>query len=146
MAEHSQLIGRRMVRVEDGPLLRGQGRFVDDLPMPDQLHVAFLRSPGGHGRLKGIDVSAAKAQPGVHAVLTFADLRPLLTSDRIPQSLPSGAIRFHVDPQVLVNDEATYVGEPIALVVARSRRLAEDALTSIELDIEPQAVETAPLD
>src|ERR1700743_326028 len=112
-----QLIGRRMVRVEDGPLLRGQGRFVDDLPMPDALHAAFLRSPVAHGRLKSIDVSAAKAHPGVHAVLTFADLRPLLTSDRIPQSLPSGAIRFHVDPFVLAKDEVTYVGEPVAVGV-----------------------------
>ena len=67
--------------------------------MPDALHVAFLRSPVAHARLKSIDVSAAaRAQPGVHAVLTFADLRPLLTSDRIPQALPSGAIRFDVDP------------------------------------------------
>ena len=79
-----------MVRVEDGPLLRGQGRFVDDLDIPGALHVAFLRSPVAHGRLNGIDASAAKAFPGVHAVLTFADLRPLLTADRIPQALPSG--------------------------------------------------------
>ena len=127
-----------MTRVEDGPLLRGQGRFVDDLPMPDALHVAFLRSPVAHGRLKGIDAGAARAQPGVHAVLTFADLRPLLTSDRIPQALPSGAIRFHVDPQVLVKDEATYVGEPIAHGRGgEPRRIAEDALPLIELDIEP---------
>ncbi|AMN39472.1 xanthine dehydrogenase family protein molybdopterin-binding subunit [Rhodoplanes sp. Z2-YC6860] len=146
MAEHSQLIGRRMVRVEDGPLLRGQGRFVDDLPMPDALHVAFLRSPVAHGRLKSVDDSATKTQPGVHAVLTFADLRPLLTSDRIPQSLPSGAIRFHVDPQALVKDEVTYVGEPIAMVVAQSRRLAEDALTSVAFDIEPLPAVTDPVD
>ena len=99
-----------MARVEDGPLLRGQGRFVDDLDIPGALHVAFLRSPVAHGRLNGIDTSAAKALPGVHAVLTFADLRPLLTSDRIPQALPSGAIRFHVDPYVLAKDEVTYVG------------------------------------
>jgi carbon-monoxide dehydrogenase large subunit len=100
--ETRSLIGQRMVRVEDGPLLRGRGRYVDDLSMPDALHVAFLRSPVAHGRLKGIDAAAARAAPGVHAVLTFADLRPLLTSDRIPQALPSGAIRFHVDPIVLV--------------------------------------------
>ena len=68
-----------MTRVEDGPLLRGLGRFVDDLDMQGALHVAFLRSPVAHGRLNGIDASAAKALPGVHAVLTFADLRPLLT-------------------------------------------------------------------
>src|ERR1700754_1312757 len=125
MAEHSQLIGRRMGRVGGG---------------------AFLRSPVAHGLLKSIDVSTAKAQPGVHAVLTFADLRPLLTSDRIPQALPSGAIRFDVDPQVLVKDEATYVGEPIAMVVAQSRRIAEDALTSITFDIEPLPAVTDPFD
>src|SRR3954466_3696009 len=144
MAEHSQLIGRRMLRVEDGPLLRGQGRFVDDLPMPDALHVAFLRSPVAHGRLKSIDVSAAKTQRGVHAVLSFADLRPLLTSDRIPQALPSGAIRFHVDPYVLAKDEVTYVGEPVAMVVADSRRVAEDALALIVLDIQELPAATDP--
>src|SRR4051812_1703218 len=125
-----------MTRVEDGALLRGQGRFVDDLDMPGALHVAFLRSPVAHGRLNGIDASAAKALPGVHAVLTYADLRPLLTSDRIPQALPSGAIRFHVDPYVLAKNEVTYVGEPVAMVVADSRRVAEDALALIALDLE----------
>jgi len=144
MAEHSHLIGRRMIRIEDGPLLRGLGRFVDDLAVPDALHVAFLRSPVAHGLLKSIDVSAAKALSGVHAVLTFADLRPLLTSDRIPQALPSGAIRFDVDPQVLVKDEATYVGEPLAMVIASSRRIAEDTLTSIAFDIEPLPAVTDP--
>jgi len=77
-------------------------------------------------------------------VLTFTDLPPLLTSDRIPQALPSGAIRFDVDPQVLVKDEATYVGEPIAMVVAETRRAAEDALPSIALDIEPLPAVTDP--
>jgi len=144
MAESPRLIGRRMTRIEDVPLLRGLGRFVDDLPMPDALHVAFLRSPVAHGRLQGLDASAAKALPGVHAVLSFADLRPLLTSDRIPQALPSGAIRFHVDPQVLVKDEATYVGEPVAMVVAESRRIAEDALPLIAPDIEPLPAVTDP--
>ena len=76
-ATPTSLFGRRMTRVEDAPLLRGQGRFVDDLDIPGALHVAFLRSPVAHGRLKGIDASAAKGLAGVHAVLTFADLRPL---------------------------------------------------------------------
>jgi carbon-monoxide dehydrogenase large subunit len=133
-----------MVRVEDGPLLRGQGRFVDDLDIPGALHVAFLRSPVAHGRLNGIDASAARALPGVRAVLTFADLRPLLTSDRIPQALPSGAIRFHVDPYVLAKDEVTYVGEPVAMVAADSRRVAEDALALIALDLEELPAVTDP--
>ncbi len=133
-----------MVRVEDEPLLRGQGRFVDDLDIPGALNVAFLRSPIAHGRLKGIDTSSAKILPGVHAVLTFADLRPLLASDRIPQSLPSGAIRFHVDPYVLAKDEVTYVGEPVAMVVADSRRVAEDAIALIVLDLEELPAVTDP--
>jgi len=140
-----QLIGQRMARIEDGPLLRGKGRFVDDLPLDDALHVAFLRSPVAHARLKGVDTGAAGALPGVHAVLTFADLRPLLTGDRIPQALPSAAIRFHVDPQVLVKDEATYVGEPIAMVVADSRRVAEDALALIVLELEDLPAVTDPV-
>jgi carbon-monoxide dehydrogenase large subunit len=134
-----------MKRVEDAPLLRGQGRFVDDLDIPGALHVAFLRSPVAHGRLKSIDAQVAKAMPGVRAVLTFADLRPLLTGDRIPQALPSGAIRFHVDPYVLAKDEVTYVGEPVAMVVADSRRIAEDALPLITLDIEELPAVTDPV-
>ena len=144
-SELGQTIGRRMTRVEDAPLLRGQGRFVDDLNIPGAWHVAFLRSPVAHGLLKSIDAGAAKAFPGVHAVLTFADLRPLLTSDRIPQALPSGAIRFHVDPYVLAKDEVTYVGEPVAMVVADSRRIAEDALALVALDIETLPAVTDPV-
>lgn len=139
------LIGRRMIRVEDGPLLRGRGRFIDDLDIPGALHVAFLRSPVAHGRLKDIDASAAKALPGVHAVLSFADLRPVLTGDRIPQALPSGAIRFDVDPIVLAKDEVTYVGEPVAMVVADSRRVAEDALALIALDLDELPAVTDPV-
>jgi carbon-monoxide dehydrogenase large subunit len=139
------LIGRRIARIEDEPLLRGKGRFVDDLDIPGVLHVAFLRSPIAHGRLKGIDTSAAKAVPGIYAVLSFADLRPLLTGDRIPQALPSGAIRFHVDPFVLAKDEVTYVGEPVAVVVADSRRVAEDALALIQLELEELPAVTDPV-
>ena len=117
-------------------MLRGQGRFVDDLNIPGAFHVAFLRSPLAHARIKSVGTSAAWALPGVHAVLTFADLRPLLTSDRIPQALPAGAIKFDVDPYALAKDEVTYVGEPVAMVVADSRRIAEDALALIVLDLE----------
>jgi carbon-monoxide dehydrogenase large subunit len=89
-----------------------------------------------HGRLHAIDATAAKALPGVHAVLTYADLRPLLTCDRIPLAMPSSAIRFDVDPFVLARDEVCHVGEPIALVIADSRAIAEDALALIALDID----------
>ena len=140
-ADHSQgasLFGRRMTRVEDGPLLRGQGRFVDDIKLPGALHAAFLRSPMAHARLQERSTRAQReALPGVRAVFTYADLRPHLTCDRIPLALPSGAIRFPVDPYPLAHDELTYVGEPIALVVAESRAIAEDALRLIDIDAEP---------
>jgi aerobic carbon-monoxide dehydrogenase large subunit len=131
------LIGRRLKRVEDEPLLRGQGRFVDDLKIPGARHVAFLRSPLAHARLERIETSKAKALRGVDAVLTFSDLRPLLTSDRIPQAMPAGAIKFDVDPYALAKDEVCYVGEPVAMVVAESRAIAEDALALITLDLDP---------
>jgi CO/xanthine dehydrogenase Mo-binding subunit len=111
-------------RVEDGPLLRGAGRFVDDIELPRMLHIAFVRSPIAHAVIRGIEVLAAQNLPGVRAVLKYADLRPLLTRDRIALAMPSSAIRFHVDPPVLASDETCYVGEPIALVVAESRSAA----------------------
>ena len=129
--------GRSVPRLEDAALLRGQGRFIDDIELPGLLHSAFLRSPMAHGRLGAIDVTAAEALPGVHRVLTYADLRPLLTCDRIPLAMPSGAIRFDVDPFVLARDEVCHVGDPIALVIADSRHIAEDALALIIVDIAP---------
>jgi len=123
-----------MLRVEDGPLLRGKGRFVDDIHLPGLLHAAFFRSPFAHARVTKLDLAGARNLPGVRAVFACEDLRPYLTCDRIPLALPSGAIRFEVDPVVLAHDELTYVGEPIALVVAASRAIAEDAVQLIELD------------
>jgi carbon-monoxide dehydrogenase large subunit len=131
------LIGHRIPRLEDGPLLRGRGRFVDDIAVGGLLHAAFLRSTCAHAIIKRIEPTRARAAAGVRAVLTFAELRPLLTSDRIPLALPSAAIRFDVDPPCLAVREVCHVGEPIALVVAASRALAEDAVRLIEIDYEP---------
>src|SRR5258706_5072330 len=123
-----------MLRVEDGPLLRGKGRFVDDIQLPGLLHAAFFRSSFAHARVTRLVLTKARSFPGVRAVFAYDDLRPLLTCDRIPLALPSGAIRFDVDPVVLAHDELTYVGEPIALIVAESRAIAEDAVSLIELE------------
>lgn len=136
--------GRSVPRLEDGQLLRGQGRFVDDIHLPGLLHAAFLRSPVAHGRLGAIDVAAAEALPGVRRVLTYRDLRPLLSSDRIPLAMPSAALRFDVDPFVLARDEVCHVGEPIALVIAESRHIAEDALALIEVALDPLPVVVDP--
>ena len=131
------LIGARTPRVEDARLLRGGGRFLDDIVVPGALEAVFFRSPVAHGLIRKIDVAAARALPDVRAVLTYDDLRPLLTSERIPLALPAAGIRFNVDPFVLARKEVCYAGEPIALIVATSRSVAEDAAALIEIDIEP---------
>ena len=141
----ASLLGQRIKRVEDGPLLRGQRRFVDDIGVPGLLHAAFLRSPHAHARLKAIETSAARGLPGVRAVFTYAELRPHLVVDRIPLALPSAAIRFAIDPYPLARDELTYVGEPVAVVVAESRAVAEDAVRLIVIDADPLPVVVDPV-
>src|SRR5262245_42857310 len=132
----SALMGRSVPRLEDSRLLRGAGRFVDDVDLPGLLHATFVRSPIAHGRIRRLDAAMARTLPGVQAVLTHAELRPALARDRIPLALPLPAIRFHVDPYALAPDEVCYVGEPIALIVAESRRIAEDAATLVALELE----------
>lgn len=134
--ETSDYFGRSVARLEDARLLRGEARYIDDIDLPELLHAAFLRSPIAHGRIREIDTSTARELPGIRAIFTYADLRPLLTSDRIPLAMPSAALRFDVDPFVLARDEVCHVGEPIALVIADTRHIAEDALSLIVLDIE----------
>jgi carbon-monoxide dehydrogenase large subunit len=133
------VIGRRQVRNEDARLLTGRALFVDDVRLPGMLHVAFLRSEHAHGRLRMVDGSAARRRPGVVAVYTAPDLGdawrpgPLLVA---PVPVP-GAV-FHEATQVpLARDKVRHCGEPIAMVVADSRYLAEDALGDIVADIEP---------
>src|SRR5215467_12589134 len=80
-------IGQPIARIEDAALLTGAGRFVDDVPVRDAREAAFVRSSHAHARIKSVDVAAARAAPGVHTVLTYADIRPLLTQDRMPLEL-----------------------------------------------------------
>src|SRR5581483_8539924 len=141
-----ELIGRSVPRVEDARLLRGQARFIDDIVLPGMLHAVFARSRSAHARIARIDTAAAEALPGVHAVLLYADLRPVLSCDRIPLALAAAAVKFDAEPISLVNDEATDVGEPIALVVADNRRIAEDAAALIDIDYDELPVVTDPRD
>src|SRR5436190_23466778 len=129
-------IGRRYPRVEDPALVRGRGRFVDDLNPPGLLEAAFLRSPVAHGLIRSIDTSAARALPGVAAVYTLPDLRSVLTADRVPLQFPSSVLPPDISPLILAGKEVSYVGEAIELVVADKRYIAEDALALIETDIE----------
>ncbi|HMJ30250.1 MAG TPA: xanthine dehydrogenase family protein molybdopterin-binding subunit, partial [Xanthobacteraceae bacterium] len=79
----SAFMGRSVSRLEDAKLLRGAGRFVDDIDLPHLLHATFVRSPIAHGLLQRVDIDKARALPGIRAVLTYADLRAMLTCDRI---------------------------------------------------------------
>jgi aerobic carbon-monoxide dehydrogenase large subunit len=130
-------IGRRVLRLEDGPLLRGHGRFVDDLKFGGMLEAAFVRSPHGHAGIRGIDAGAARRLPGVHAVLAFADLAPLLTAERLPLQFRTNQLPPDVAPFVLAKDEVVFVGEAVAIVVAQTRAIAEDAAALVEVDYEP---------
>ena len=125
------------MRLEDPALLRGKGRFVDDLVFPEMLHAAFVRCPHPHAAIKGVDKSAALAVPGVRAVLTLADLRPLLARERLVVGLPSSSYKQDLNRPALAGDEAVYVGEPVAAVIADSRYVAEDAASLVAVDYEP---------
>jgi carbon-monoxide dehydrogenase large subunit len=127
--------GTRVHRVEDGRLLTGAGTFVDDVTRPGMLHACFVRSPIARARIAGIDASEALALPGVHAVFVAADLNPdvreawfTLTGPDMPDT----------PRPPLAEDEVRFVGDPVALVVADSRYIAEDAVELVVVDYEPR--------
>ncbi|HEU0196260.1 MAG TPA: molybdopterin cofactor-binding domain-containing protein [Nevskiaceae bacterium] len=124
-------LGRPATRVEDAPLLQGRGVYADDAGVkPGTLHAAILRSPHGHADILAIDTTAALAQPGVHAVLTGADVKlwgaPFAVGVRQP-----------MEHWCLAVDRVRYVGEPVAVVVAEDRYQAEDALDHVKVDYQP---------
>jgi carbon-monoxide dehydrogenase large subunit len=133
-------IGKRMTRTEDPRLLTGQALFVDDVQMPDMLHAAFLRSDYAHARVVNIDVSAARERPGVVAVFTAEDMgedwRPSPPNVSPPPGM-EGVTFYSRTPVPLVKDKVRHVGEPLAMVIAESRYIAEDAVEDIWADLEP---------
>lgn len=126
-------IGQSPKRKEDIRLLTGRGRYTGDLQLPGMLHAAVLRSPYAHALIKSVDVSKALEYPGVVHVITGEDLRGIL--DVIPAlaDLPER----NADHPCLAQGKVRYVGEPVAIVVATNRYVAEDALEQIEVDYEP---------
>jgi carbon-monoxide dehydrogenase large subunit len=135
----SRYFGASVPRLEDARLLTGRALFVDDVQLPAMLHAAFLRSDEAHARLNGIDVAAARKRPGVIAVFTAHDLGdywkpgPLL----VPPPPIEGLV-FNTATQVpLARDKIRHAGEPLALVIAESRYLAEDALEDIAVELTP---------
>jgi carbon-monoxide dehydrogenase large subunit len=139
----AKYFGAAVRRREDPRFLRGEARFVDDVTLPGLLHAAVLRSPHAHARLARLDVTAARARPGVAGVFTFADLaewmKPLPLFGAPPAGL-AAVVTFDIRqaPQyALIRERARYVGEAVAMVVADSPARAEDAVAAIAAEWEP---------
>ncbi|GFG48865.1 xanthine dehydrogenase [Mycolicibacterium agri] len=120
--------------MEDNRLLTGHGTFVDDVTRPGMLHACFVRSPFARARIKRIDATAALALPGVQAVFVAADLNPDV---REAWHAVAGKDVPDTPRPPLAEDEAKFVGDPVALVVADSRYIAEDAVELVDVDYEP---------
>jgi carbon-monoxide dehydrogenase large subunit len=130
----ARYVGARVPRIEDPRLLRGRGKYIDDIALPGMLHAAFLRSPHAHANIKSIDVEAARALDGVKGVFTGWDLEgvvgPYVTT--LPREEIKECTRL-----VLTTDKVRHVGEAVVVVVATSRYIAEDACDLVVVDYEP---------
>src|SRR5438552_5033792 len=126
--------GTRVHRVEDPRLLQGRGTFVDDISRPGMLHACFVRSPSARARIRGVDTTAALAVPGVRAVFPAADLSPGVHEQWYTSMGKDGP---DTPRPPLADGEARFVGDPVALVVAESRYVAEDAVDLVDVDYEP---------
>ena len=137
--------GASIKRSEDPRILTGAGRYVDDIKLPGMLHAAFVRSPLAHARVRSVDASAAREVPGVVAVLTGADLEAMT----VPAPDPLLALFSTAGPTpeftLLATDKVRFVGDPVAVVIAESRYLAEDGceLVEVEYDDLPPVVNAA---
>ncbi|MGF1553974.1 MAG: xanthine dehydrogenase family protein molybdopterin-binding subunit [Paracoccaceae bacterium] len=135
--------GQPAHRVEDFRLLRGEGRYVDDVRLPGQAHAAVLRAEVAHGRLRALDTRAARAAPGVLAVWTHEDV-----AGRLAPMSHEVALAFEhaaVETPRLADGRVRHVGEPIAFVVAETRHAAEDAAEMIAVEIEDLPAVVDPL-
>jgi len=133
-ARRNAFIGSPIERVEDFRFLTGCGQYIDDLVSERMLYAVILRSSIAHGRIRAIDASAVRALPGIHAVITAADIGRIPTIPLRHEPLP--AFKRYEQPVIAV-DKVRFVGEPLAVIVADSIALAEDALDAIVVDIEP---------
>ena len=130
-------IGQSVPRQEDPVLLKGQGRYTDDLARPGQVYAVMVRSPYAHGVIKGIDTTAARAMPSVLGVYTAADLAGYGTMGcALPLKSKDGSALRNTARPPLAADRVRFVGDPVAFVVAESRMAARDAAEMVELDIE----------
>src|SRR3954463_3632691 len=131
--QQARVIGASVTRLEDAPLVRGEGLFAADVSFPRQLHMRVVRSPLAHGRIVAIDVSLALSSPGVVAAWTSADIADLppidFRDDRVEPLIP------YRQP-LLARGRVRYVGEPGAVVFARAAYQAEDAADAVVVEID----------
>ena len=144
-------IGQPVRRKEDARLLTGRGTYTDDIDRPGQAHAFVLRSPHAHARILSIDTGAARAAPGVLAVLTGRDAEadgigrfPVMVE--VPAK--DGGKLWPTPRRILQTEKVRYVGDPVALVVAETRQAAQDAaeLVEVEYEVLPSVTDTAAAD
>jgi CO/xanthine dehydrogenase Mo-binding subunit len=133
-------IGKNLNRVEDPRFLKGEGRYVDDIVLPNMLHAAIKRSPYAHALIKSIDTSKAEALPGVVRVLTGKDV------EAHAGQLPSFSMNPNIRHDMIVVDKVRHYGECVAAVIAENRYIAEDACDLIEVEYEPLPVVLDPFE
>src|SRR5207244_2724120 len=129
-----RLFGARVRRREDGRLITGHGRYVADVAHPGLLHVAVHRSPHAHARIVRVDPTEARRRPGVVHVLVPKDVAAL---GRLPLLVPHTSLVAPACPEILPQAIVSYAGQAVALVVAESAELAEDALAALRVEYEP---------
>ena len=130
-------IGQPVLRAEDPKLLRGEGRYTDDINLPGEAYAAIVRSRYAHGIIRSIGTEAARKMPGVLAVYTGADIAhygPLKSN--LPFKSRDGSDMKKPRRQALASDKVRFVGDPIACVVAESPQQAKDAAEAVEVDID----------
>jgi aerobic carbon-monoxide dehydrogenase large subunit len=132
--------GKSVERVEDDALLRGEGRFTDNMPVPGQLYASFVRSPHPHATIRSIDVEDARAMPGVATVITGSDLvragvKPIPNSADFKRA--DGTATATPPHHALAIDTVRFVGEAVAAVIAATAREARDAAERVQVDYDP---------
>ena len=140
-------VGQPVRRSEDPTLLRGEGRYTDDVNLPGQAYAVLVRSSIAHGIIRSIDTDAAKSMPGVLAVLTAEDLAGYGgLKCNLPLKNRDGSPIHYVPRPALASDKVRYVGDPVACVVAETVAQAKDAAEAVAMDIEPLPVVLKPAD
>jgi carbon-monoxide dehydrogenase large subunit len=129
----ARFVGQRIARKEDQRFVTGHGQYIDDITLPGTLHAAFVRSDVARGKILSIDVAEAEALPGVHAVYVAADLSPLVRDYLVDDE--HGTDRPW---RILAEGDVRCVGDPVVMVLAESRYLAEDAMEAVYVEIEPE--------